>query len=94
MVPSDNVTPPVFWPYSRTWNLDGACFAESSASLNVTVSWPEPVRYTADVNSGLIVSYTVTAWFSASAFGLPAVSVTAPADMYSRGSAMSFTEFV
>ena len=91
MVPADNVTPPVFWPASLTWNLEATCFEESSGSLNVMVSRPWPVWYAADTKAGFIVSRTVMDWSAAAAMALPAVSVTAPASMSRCGAAMAFT---
>ena len=59
MVPSDMVTPPVLLPASRIWNLDGACFVGSSASLNVTVSTPVAFWYAADDALGRVMSAVI-----------------------------------
>ena len=91
MVPLDMVTPPEFWLNSRTWNFDATCFEASSASLNVMVSWPEPVRYVADAKVGLVTSAVVTVWFRTAEIALPYASLTAPASMCSCGEAMAST---
>ena len=93
MVPSDMVTPPAAWPAFLTWNFDATCFEESSGSLNAMFSAPVAASYAADANAGFVTSRTVMVLLEAAAMVLPAVSLTAPASMYSRGAAIMPAEF-
>ena len=94
MVPLDSVTPPALWPDALTWNLDGTCFVASNGSLNVTFSAPVAASYVADTNVGFAVSRVSMVLFAAAAMALPAISLTAPASMYSRGTVVLPTEFL
>ena len=94
MVPLDRVTPPEPEPDSRTWNLDAACFEESSVSLNVTASTPVPVLYVADAKPGLTMSTTAMGRSYIASMVLPEASRTAPASMSICGTVKALTAAV